>query len=48
MIAFMKEEPRVVCSLPEPREAKIGEKVTLMRFPGVAVILSAKNIAKVL
>ena len=30
MIAFMKEEPRVVCSLPEPREAKIGEKHTIV------------------
>ncbi len=30
MIAFMKEEPHVVCALPEPQETKIGEKHTIV------------------
>ena len=29
MIAFMKEEPKVVCSLPEPRETELGAKHTI-------------------
>lgn len=30
MIAFMKEEPHVVCALPEPCEAEIGAKHTIV------------------
>ena len=29
MIAFMKEEPQVICALPEPRKAEIGARHTI-------------------